>query len=101
VYSPIHDHSTWCALGVYEGVVEETGYQALGKGDVDSEGNPIARLVSTELHRPGATAYMPAAATHIHQMHNPGSTAAISIHVYGGNCEKQGPNVDKVYSVGS
>ena len=101
VYSPIHDHATWCAFGVYDGVVEETCYEALGEEHVDSDGKPVARLVSTELHRPGAVAHMPAAATHIHQMHNPGSQAAISIHVYGGNCEKLGPNVDKVYRAGS
>lgn len=101
VCSPIHDHATWCAFGVYDGVVEETCYEALGESHLDSDGKPLARLVSTRLHRPGAVDHMPAAATHIHRMHNPGSQAAISIHVYGGNCEKQGPNVDKVYRVGS
>lgn len=101
VYSPIHDHATWCAFGVYDGVVEETCYEALGEDQVDADGKPLARLVSTEHHRPGAVGHMPAAASHIHRMHNPGSQAAISIHVYGGNCEKQGPNVDKVYCAGS
>jgi predicted metal-dependent enzyme (double-stranded beta helix superfamily) len=97
IFSPIHDHSNWCAFGVYEGVVEETCYEAVSSSD----GCSTARSVSTSLRRPGSVAHMPAAATHIHRMHNPGSRPAISLHVYGGNCEKLGPNVDTVYRAAS
>ncbi len=93
IHSPIHDHSQWCAYGVYEGVVEETIYEAAGI----ENGDALARPVAVNLRRPGDTAHMPAAATHIHRMHNPGAAPAISLHVYGGNCEKTGPNVDTVY----
>lgn len=97
IYSPIHDHSEWCAYGVYEGTVEETIYEATGV----ENGEAIARPIAVNLRRPSDTAHMPAAATHIHCMHNPGSTSAISLHVYGGNCEKSGPNVDTVYTARS
>jgi predicted metal-dependent enzyme (double-stranded beta helix superfamily) len=97
IFSPIHDHSNWCAFGVYEGVVEETWYEAVSSSDDCSR----ARAVITESHHPGAVAHMPAAATHIHRMHNPGARPAISLHVYGGNCEKLGPNVDTVYRAAS
>jgi predicted metal-dependent enzyme (double-stranded beta helix superfamily) len=97
IVSPIHDHSNWCAFGVYEGVVEETFYGAVSSSDDCSR----ARAVKTVSHHPGAVAHMPAAATHIHRVHNPGAGPAISLHVYGGNCEKLGPNVDTVYRAAS
>jgi 3-mercaptopropionate dioxygenase len=97
IFSPIHDHSNWCAFGVYEGGVEETFYEAVSSSDDYSR----ARTVKTKSHHPGAVAHMPAAASHIHRMHNPGARSAISLHVYGGNCEKLGPNVDTVYRAAS
>ena len=101
VFSPIHDHSQWCTFGVYEGAVEETVYRAVCQPAGASEDMPTARITGSTLHLPGSVGHMPAAATHIHRMHNPGLQPAISIHVYGGNCEKLGANIDTVYSVGS
>jgi 3-mercaptopropionate dioxygenase len=97
VFSPIHDHSNWCAFGVYEGAVEETVYEAVCLPAGPPKDMLMARVAGSELHLPGSVGHMPAAATHIHRMHNPGRLPAISIHVYGGNCEKTGPNIDRVY----
>jgi len=38
-------------------------------------------------------------APNIHRIHNPTDEIAISIHVYGGNCETRGPNLDRIYTV--
>ena len=95
VTTPIHDHRDWCTIGVYEGVIEETYYDpASGAPDCTT-----AVPTRTVCHRPGDIAYMPVDAPNIHCIHNPTDEVAISIHVYGGNCETQGPNLGKVYTV--
>lgn len=95
VTTPIHDHRDWCTLGVYEGIIEETFYTAVsGASDCTT-----AVLHKTVSRQPGAIAHMPVDAPNIHSIHNPTDRDAISIHVYGGNCEKLGPNLDKIYTV--
>ena len=41
--------------------------------------------------------HLPVGGGDIHCMHNPTDRAAVSVHVYGGNSAKLGPNVVKVY----
>ncbi len=91
VSTPIHDHRDWCALGVYEGEIEETGFDAVGPA--------VAAPRATVRLRRGDAAHLPVDAPNIHRIHNPTGRAAISIHVYGGNCEKNGPNLDTVYTL--
>lgn len=95
VTTPIHDHRDWCTLGVYEGVIEETYYSPAS----DAPDCTFAVPQKTVRHEPGAIAHLPVAAPNIHRIHNPTDDVAISIHVYGGNCEKLGPNLDQVYTV--
>ncbi len=97
VSTPIHDHRDWCSLGVYEGVIEETRYNPLD----DTAGCTIAVPYKVARHEPGAVGHMPVFAPNIHKIHNPTDEVAISIHVYGGNCEALGPNLDKIYTVQS
>jgi len=93
IYSPIHDHQTWCAFGVLEGVMQENHYQA-----VDNEEDcHKADLIDSIRHPQGSVTFM-CSEKNIHCMHNPGSSPAISIHVYGGNSTKLGANVDKIYN---
>lgn len=94
ISTPIHDHRDWCTLGVYEGEIEETYY------DPATDGSDCTTAVArkTVHHNPGAIAYLPVDAPNIHCIHNPTDEVAISIHVYGGNCETLGPNLGKVYS---
>jgi predicted metal-dependent enzyme (double-stranded beta helix superfamily) len=93
IISPIHDHKTWCTFGVYEGVIRETLYRA--KSDQPDCASAIP--VETIEHRPGAVAHLPVGGGDIHCMHNPTDRTAVSVHVYGGNSVKLGPNVVKVY----
>ena len=93
IYSPIHDHQTWCAFGVLEGAIQENHYQV-----VDNEEDcRKAELIDSIWHPQGSVAFM-SSKKNIHCMHNPGSSPAISIHVYGGNSTKLGANVDKIYN---
>lgn len=95
ISTPIHDHATWCAFGVYEGTMRETRYAAVGR----SGARALAEATARTEHRPGAVAHLPVGAPDIHRMHNPGAVPAISIHVYGGDTRKLGPNVETVYSL--
>lgn len=91
ICSPVHDHATWCAFGIYEGDLEEWRYRPAG----GTRATESARL----LHRPGAVAHLPVDAPNIHRMRNSTVRPAISIHVYGGDTNRLGPNVKTVWSV--
>ncbi len=91
IVSPIHDHMTWCALGVYQGVIRETRYVPAGE-------DAVARPVAVNDLLPGAVAHLPHDVPDIHSMHNPGEAPAISIHVYAGDADKLGPNLKKIYT---
>ena len=95
VTTPIHDHRDWCAIGVYEGLIEEAYYSP-----ADASPDCATAVPSrTVRHGPGAIAHLPVDAPNIHSIHNPTDKVAISIHVYGGNCETLGPNLDRIYTV--
>ena len=94
IVSPIHDHKTWCAFGVYEGAMRETRY---GRAGADSGGVAAAAVSSADLSS-GDVAHLPVDAPDIHCMHNPTADPAISIHVYGGDAGKLGPNVKTIYT---
>ena len=91
IVSPIHDHMTWCALGVYDGVIRETRYVPAGAA-------AAARPVAVGELMAGDVAHLPRDAPDIHSMHNPAQETAISIHVYAGDANKLGPNVKKIYT---
>ena len=91
--SPIHDHLTWCTFGVYRGVIVEDWYEPLSGGEGSS-----ARPVRTFEHLPGSVNVLPSDAPDIHSMHNPTDKPAVSVHIYGGNSLKLGPNVETVYT---
>jgi predicted metal-dependent enzyme (double-stranded beta helix superfamily) len=93
IVSPIHDHKTWCTFGVFEGVIEETLYRPASNDPSCTD----AIAVEMVKHLPGGVAHLPVGGGDIHCMHNPTDKAAVSVHVYGGNSVKLGPNVVKIY----
>ena len=95
VVSPIHDHLTWCAFGIYEGVLRETRYAPT---DRERDGHKLAEVTRSDVLRTGESGSLPLDAPDIHAMSNPTDRSTISIHVYGGNAEKQGPNLKAVYA---
>ena len=95
ISTPIHDHATWCAFGVYEGTIRDTHYAPVGvAGD-----RPLAEVARVFERQPGDVAHLPVASPNIHCVHNPTDRPAISIHIYGGNAQKLGPNVEKIYTL--
>ncbi len=93
IVSPIHDHLTWCAYGVIRGTVEDIRYQP-----VAGSGPDAARATERVCHRAGAATYLPGAQGGIHRIRNPGAETAVTLHIYGGDARKTGPNVKTVYS---
>jgi predicted metal-dependent enzyme (double-stranded beta helix superfamily) len=69
--SPIHAHRTWCAVGVYEGILTEETYR---------ESNA---LEACSLARRGAGSVNFDPGSGAHRIANYGAGPAISIHVYG------------------
>jgi predicted metal-dependent enzyme (double-stranded beta helix superfamily) len=93
IATPIHDHRSWCAFGVYEGAMRETRYAPTGAGD-----HCGATAIEAVDCPAGAARFLPMDRPDIHAMHNPTDRVAISIHVYGEDSSALGPNVAKVYS---
>ena len=91
--SPIHDHMTWCAFGVFEGIVQETRFRPAAADAACTD----AVAVAVNRWLPGQAGSLPVGGGDIHCMYNPGERPAVSVHVYGGNSAKLGPNVVKIY----
>ncbi|WBV41689.1 cysteine dioxygenase family protein [Pseudoroseomonas cervicalis] len=88
--SPVHAHRTWCALGVYAGILTEGFYTP------DACGQPVQ--TGSVLRPPGATCHGPADPHLIHRLANLSSGEAISIHVYGAAFDRFGEDVNLVYA---
>jgi len=96
ISTPIHDHAQWCAVGMYEGAIRETRYAPAG---TDGRGRALASATTVAERRPGDVMHLPVYGPNIHRIDNPGDRPAVSIHIYGGNWRKLGPNVDTVYGL--
>jgi predicted metal-dependent enzyme (double-stranded beta helix superfamily) len=80
----IHDHVTWCAFGVIQGVEHEDLYDA----DLNLVGQ-------SDNHVGEVSGFAPPG--DIHRVHNVGDTTAISIHVYGTDVTRIGSSVRRYY----
>lgn len=90
--TPIHDHVSWCVVGVYTGEEEEIRYRLYEEGD--------RRFLVPE----GRQKTQPAQVTtlippeeDIHQVSNVGEGKAISIHVYGADIGKLGSSINRTF----
>ena len=80
----IHDHMTWCAFGVIQGVEHEELF--------DAELNVIG---SSDNHVGDVDGFAPPG--DIHRVHNTADTTAISIHIYGTDVTRIGSSVRRYY----
>jgi predicted metal-dependent enzyme (double-stranded beta helix superfamily) len=92
ISTPVHDHKTWCAFGVYDGEVFETRYDPAD----DEPCRDRAFAVARGAHGAGAIAHLPVTGN-IHRVQNLTRRTAITIHIYGGDSRRLGPNVERVY----
>ena len=80
----IHDHITWCAFAVIQGVEHEELF--------DADGTMMGR---SENHVGDVSGFAPPG--DIHRVHNTGEETAISIHVYGTDVTRIGSSARRYY----
>ena len=87
--TPIHDHVSWCVVGTYRGVEEESSYRLEGDHLVPLATTLTPRGVASFLTPPGD----------IHSVRNASDELAISIHVYGADVGVLGSSVRRRYDL--
>lgn len=80
----IHDHTTWCVLGVIQGTEREELFDA----DLNLVGH-------NEHHVGDVSGFAPPG--DIHRVRNPTTTTAISIHIYGTDITRIGSSARRYY----
>lgn len=89
--TPIHDHVSWCVVGVLQG----TEYEEIFAAD-----RTAARLrqVSASVNATGEVCGF-APPGDIHRVRNTGPGVAVSLHVYGANIAELGNSVRRTYDL--
>ncbi len=94
--TPIHDHVSWCIVGVYEGRERETRYRA-----VESAGSRHLEAVGEIDALPGhVEVIVPSSEEDIHAVTAVGEEPTISIHVYGADIESRGTSIYRRFDDG-
>jgi predicted metal-dependent enzyme (double-stranded beta helix superfamily) len=89
--TPIHDHVTWCVIGVLQGTEYEELFALRESGTVLAE-------VGTNAGAPGdVSGFAPPG--DIHRVRNRGAEVAISLHVYGADISRLGSSVRRIYDL--
>jgi predicted metal-dependent enzyme (double-stranded beta helix superfamily) len=89
----IHDHVSWCVVGLHEGYEQEDQYERVATENeeylvaVGSCLNPVGTIAT--LNPPGD----------IHVVSNPGPGLAISLHIYGADVRKLGSSIRRRYDL--
>lgn len=89
--TPIHDHVSWCVVGVHQGLEEEISYRLERDGDEEWL-TPTGKINAT----PGMTEALTPPGD-IHEVRNAGDDQAISIHIYGADIGKLGSSILRRY----
>ena len=83
--TPIHDHVSWCVVGVYRGVEREVHYRLTERDELVPVGAVDARAGHVEALVPPAS--------NIHRVEAVGDEKTISIHVYGADIQRLGTSI--------
>ena len=87
--TPIHDHVSWCVVGVYRGAEHEVHYRLVEHPGGRSYLEPVGEFVAPAGH---VEALVPPAGN-IHSVAATGTGKTISIHVYGADIERLGTSI--------
>lgn len=90
----IHDHLSWCVVGVYQGAEESTLYRLIDNG-VDE---PHLVVTGQMLDHAGQTSYFVPPGD-IHEVANTSADKVISIHVYGMDVSVCGSSIRRRYDL--
>lgn len=91
--TPIHDHISWCVVGVHQGQELEVQYRL-----VDTADGPSLLPTGTCRNAAGSVAAL-APPGDIHHVSNPGPDLAISLHIYGANIARLGSSIRRRYDL--
>jgi predicted metal-dependent enzyme (double-stranded beta helix superfamily) len=91
--TPIHDHISWCVVGVMEGLECEQRY-TLRQGP---EGDRWLVPIEETTLPVGHTSILVPPDENLHQVRNAGETLAISLHVYGADLEVWGNSINECF----
>ena len=98
--TPIHDHVTWCVVGVIQGVEQEELF-ACPKGHEDlfgcDTGEYLARVGENANTEGSVTGFAPPG--DIHRVRNPADDTTISLHIYGTDISCIGSSVRREYDL--
>jgi 3-mercaptopropionate dioxygenase len=91
--TPIHDHVSWCAIGIHRGQEYEVQYSL-----VEERGLSCLLPVGSCTNRKGSVSALNPPGD-IHYVINPGPDPAISIHVYGADVRQSGSSIRRCYEL--
>ena len=91
--TPIHDHVSWCVVGVYKGTERETCYQMRGSGD-----DAYLVVTGTNLNVRG-TVHALVPPGDIRSVANASDGVAVSLHVYGVDLDILGCSIRRNYQL--
>lgn len=83
----VHDHISWCVVGIHEGQECEVQYQVVSEG-----ADQYLLAIGESTHKEGSVAVLQPPGD-VHTVYNPGPRTAISIHIYGGDVRKHGLSI--------
>jgi predicted metal-dependent enzyme (double-stranded beta helix superfamily) len=91
--TPIHDHVSWCVVGVHRGEEQETVYEMTG-----SDADPHLVVTGRSISRAGTVvALVPPG--DIHHVANNGHGLAVSLHIYGADISVLGSSIRRRYDL--
>lgn len=91
--TPVHDHVSWCVVGVYRGEEDETVYELRGH-DTD----PHLVIAGDHVNPTGSVAALVPPGD-IHHVENRGHAVAISLHIYGADIGALGSSIRRRYDL--
>lgn len=106
--TPVHDHISWCVVGVYEGEEAEIRYRVedaagsevhLDDGQMPDPEDGLALVRTAEVTNPNGSADGFAPPGDLHRVWNAGEGTAISIHVYGADIRELGSSIRRTYDL--
>lgn len=91
--TPVHDHVSWCVVGVHRGEEHETVYEVQG-----APADPHLTATDRMINPPRSVAALVPPGD-IHHVENGGSALAVSLHVYGADIGKLGSSIRRRYDL--
>lgn len=91
--TPVHDHVSWCVVGVYEGDETEIRYRVAE----DATGEYLVKAGTGVNENGSVEGFAPPG--DLHEVWNSGDGLAISIHVYGADIRKLGSSIRRRYDL--